>query len=57
MSEDRVEVRVRVPAALDEHIEGRLEYGDSKAAWVREAIRQRLRRERAADAIEERPVE
>jgi len=57
MSEDRVEVRVRVPADLDGHIEARLEYGDSKAGWVREAIRQRLQRERAADASEERLVE
>jgi metal-responsive CopG/Arc/MetJ family transcriptional regulator len=30
---------------LINEIDGRLDYGDSRAAWIREACRQRLERE------------
>lgn len=47
--EDRKDITVPLPGALNDDIEDQLEYGDTKAEWVREAIRQRL----AADSKEE----
>ena len=40
--EDRKDVTVPMPAELDEAIKQELEYGDSKAEWIREACRMRL---------------
>lgn len=41
----RVDITVPMSEDLDEAIKGQLEYGDSRAEWIREAIRQRLERE------------
>lgn len=43
--EDRNDVTVPMPAELDDQIKSQLDYGDSRAEWIREAIRQRLERE------------
>lgn len=43
--EDRKDLTVPMPAKLNDAIEGQLGYNDSKAAWIREACRQRLKRE------------
>lgn len=40
--EDRTDITVPLPGDLNDAIEAELEYGDAKAEWVREAIRQRL---------------
>jgi len=45
MSDSDSRLSTTIPEDLDERLEEILDYGDSKAAWVREAIRQRLRRE------------
>lgn len=42
---DRVDVTVNMGSDLDESVKDQLEYGDSKSAWIREAIRMRLREE------------
>jgi len=42
---DRTDVTVPLPGELNDAIEGELEYGDAKAEWIREAIRQRLQRD------------
>jgi len=44
--QDRKDVTVPMPESLSDAIEGELEYGDSKAGWIREAIEQRLAAER-----------
>lgn len=44
--DDRKDITVPMPADLDRQIIEQLDYGDSKAAWIREAIRMRLRQER-----------
>lgn len=36
---------VPMPDDLITEIDGRLDYGDSRAEWIREACRQRLERE------------
>lgn len=38
----RKDVTVPMDESLDDQIEGELEYGDSKAGWIRDAIRMRL---------------
>ena len=43
--EDRKDVTVPMPGEMVEQIDAQLGYGDSRAAWVREAVRQRLERE------------
>jgi len=43
---DKVQVTFRIPEDVDDDIEDELEYGDSKAEWVREACEQKLDRER-----------
>lgn len=48
--EDRTDITVPLPGDLNDAIEAELEYGDAKAEWVREAIRQRLA---AEDRIDE----
>lgn len=49
----RKDVTVPMDESLDEQIATELEYGDSKAAWIREAIMQRLE----AESDWERPDE
>lgn len=41
-SSDIVRPTVSLPKDLDEEIEERLDYGDSKSAWIRETIEMRL---------------
>ena len=41
-----------VSGELEKRIEDQLGYGDSKAAFVREAIRQKLEREGEPDSVE-----
>jgi len=43
--DDRKDLTVPMEAALNDRIEEQLGYNDSKAAWIREAIRERLERE------------
>lgn len=43
--EDRKDVTVSLPKNWADEIEGQLGYGDSRSAWIREAVRQRLARE------------
>lgn len=43
--EDKHEVTVPMDGRLHDTMVGELEYGDTKAGWIREAIRQRLERE------------
>lgn len=43
--ENRKDVTVPMPGDLVEEIDDQLGYGDSRAAWIREAVRQRLERE------------
>lgn len=43
--DDRKDVTVPMPAELVEEIDQQLEYGDSRAGWIREAIKQRLKRD------------
>lgn len=47
---DLVPITVRLPEDLNEDIEGRLSYGDSRAEWVREACEQKLERDRKQTA-------
>jgi len=42
MSESKQDVHVFLSSSLNDTIEEQLDYGDSKSAWIREAIRQRL---------------
>lgn len=51
---DRTDVTVPIPKDLNDAIEAELSYGDSKAGWIREAIRQRL--ERDAEGSEGNPT-
>jgi len=41
----RQDITVPMPEALNNAVEQELEYGDSKAGWIREAIRMRLESE------------
>ncbi|MFC4549356.1 MULTISPECIES: ribbon-helix-helix domain-containing protein [Halorussus] len=43
--ENRKDVTVPMPGDMVEKIDGQLGYGDSRAAWIREAVRQRLEQE------------
>jgi Arc/MetJ-type ribon-helix-helix transcriptional regulator len=42
-------VKCHVPEEIADAIEERLEYGDSKSAWVRDAVRMRLAIESDSD--------
>jgi hypothetical protein len=44
-SEQMTEVVVFLSSEDEDAIEERLEYGDSKSAWIREACRRRLEKE------------
>lgn len=41
----RVDITVPMREELDESIKDQLDYGDSRAEWIRQAIRERLERE------------
>jgi metal-responsive CopG/Arc/MetJ family transcriptional regulator len=43
--ENRKDVTVSLPAEWVEDLDESLDYGDSRSAWIREAVRQRLERE------------
>lgn len=43
--ENRKDVTVPMPGELVDEIDDELGYGDSRAAWIREACRQRLERD------------
>jgi len=45
--ENRKDVTVPMPEQMSDAIEQQLEYGDSKAGWIREAIQMRLDQEAA----------
>jgi hypothetical protein len=47
---DKQEVTVPMPGALHDRIVDELEYGDSKAGWIREAIEMRLEESAAAES-------
>jgi len=42
---NRIDVTVPMSVELDEQVKGQLEYGDSRAEWIREACRRRLEAE------------
>lgn len=42
------DVTVPMPEEMVEAIENQLEYGDSRAGWIREAVQQRLERDKEA---------
>lgn len=44
-SDGRSDVTVPMDPELEDQIEAQLGYGDSKAAWIRQAIYERLERE------------
>jgi|APHM01.1.fsa_nt_gi hypothetical protein len=46
------QISVPVSQSFDERVEEHLIYGDSKAEWIREAIRQRLEREPDPETID-----
>lgn len=43
--EDRKDVTVPMPGEMVEEIDEQLQYGDSRAGWIREAVCQRLEQE------------
>jgi metal-responsive CopG/Arc/MetJ family transcriptional regulator len=45
-------VTISLSEDLVEEINGKLEYGDSRSAWIREAIEERLERERGEENTE-----
>jgi hypothetical protein len=53
--QDRKDVTVPMDAELNAAIEEELGYGDSKAGWIRDAIKMRLRAERADPSPEGDP--
>lgn len=44
--EGTLRTTLELPTGLNESIESQLNWSDSKAAWIREACRQRLDREK-----------
>jgi len=40
--DNRFDLTIPVPGELNDRVEDQLEYGDSKAGWVRDAIRMRI---------------
>ena len=44
---DVTDVTVSLPEDVKEEIESRLEYGDSRSEWIRDAYRRKLEREAA----------
>jgi metal-responsive CopG/Arc/MetJ family transcriptional regulator len=47
--DNRKDVTVSLPKAWVDEIDANLTYGDSRSAWIREAVRQRLEREGIVD--------
>ena len=47
---DKQEVTVPMPGSLHDRIVEELEYGDSKAGWIREAIEMRLEEPEAPES-------
>lgn len=47
--EDRQDVTVPMPQSMVDEIAAELDYGDSRAEWIREAVREKLDREGAAE--------
>jgi hypothetical protein len=47
--ENRRDVTVPMPASLVDDVESELEYGNSRAEWIREAIRMRLAEEQSVE--------
>ena len=45
----RKDVTVSLPAEWVDKIDGQLDYGDSRSAWIREAVEQRLAEEEMLD--------
>lgn len=43
--ENRTDVTVPMPGAWVDAIDEQLEYGDARAAWIRDAVKQRFERE------------
>lgn len=43
--EDRKDITVPMPGSVVDAVDSQLEYGDSRAGWIRDAITQRLERE------------
>lgn len=52
---NRTDLTVPLPEELNDKIEAELEYGDSKAGWIREAIRMRLEAEDEPEGPEGNP--
>lgn len=50
--EERKDVTIPMEKALVDDIDGQLTYGDSRSEWVRNAIREKLARERDEAAAE-----
>ena len=50
-------VTVTMPECMVEKVDERLEYGDSRSGWVREAVRQRLDRDEEIDAATDAPAD
>lgn len=48
-SDETITPTVSMPKGLNDAIEERLDYGDTKSGWIREAIRQRLEHEHEND--------
>lgn len=46
------EVTISIPEEYDEAIKGQLEYGDSRAGWIRGAIKQKLEEEGVSVEVE-----
>ncbi len=45
--EDRKDITVPMPQSMVDEIAQELDYGDSRAEWIRQAVREKLERERA----------
>lgn len=50
--EERKDVTIPMEKALVDEIDGELTYGDSRSEWVRNAIREKLARDRDEAAVE-----
>ena len=45
-------ISISIPEDLKDEIDDQLEYGDSRSEWIREAIEERLERERGEENTE-----
>lgn len=53
--EERKDVTVPMPQSMVEEIAKELDYGDSRAEWIRDAIQEKLEREREGTDAEGNP--